>query len=63
MSLVNNIPPSTSNLQMILYNKKMEDIKKRKNPDILFKEFYQKESRRLMAEYIKVLYLSKKIHP
>ena len=60
MSLVNNIPPSTSNLQMILYNKKMEDVKKRKNPDILFKEFYQKESRRLMAEYIKVLYLSKK---
>ena len=56
--LVNNIPPSVSNLQMILYNKKIEKEQNKNNPDFIFKEFYQKESRRMMAEYIKVLNLS-----
>jgi len=54
LTFVNNIPPSTSNLQMILYNKKMEDINRRKNPDFLFKDFYQKESRRMLVEYLKI---------
>ena len=60
INLVNNIPPSASNLQMILYNKKLENIKNQKNPDFLFKQFYQKESRRMLVEYIKVINLSKK---
>ena len=55
INLVNNIPPSASNLQMILYNKKLENLEKQKNPDFLFKQFYQKESRRMLVEYIKVL--------
>ena len=54
LTFVNNIPPSTSNLQMILYNKKMEDLNKRKNPEFIFKEFYQKESRRMLVEYLKI---------
>ena len=54
LTFVNNIPPSTSNLQMILYNKKMEDLNKRKNPEFIFKEFYQKESRRMLIEYLKI---------
>ena len=54
ITLVNNIPPSTSNLQMILYNKKMEELKNRKNPEFLFKDFYQKESRRMIVEFIKI---------
>ena len=58
IKLVNNIPPSVSNLQMILYNKKIEKEQNKNNPDFIFKEFYQKESRRMMAEYIKVLSLS-----
>ena len=40
---------------MILYNKKLENLEKQKNPDFLFKQFYQKESRRMLVEYIKVL--------
>jgi hypothetical protein len=43
---------------MILYNKKIEKEQNKNNPDFIFKEFYQKESRRMMAEYIKVLNLS-----
>ena len=54
LSFVNNISPSSSNLQMILYNKKMEDLQKRKNPEFLFKDFYQKESRRMIVEYLKI---------
>ena len=60
INLVNNIPPSASNLQMILYNKKLETIKNQKNPDYLFKNFYQKESRRMIVEYLKILVNSKK---
>jgi len=63
INLVNNIPPSTSNLQMILYNKKIENLQKQKNPEFLFQQFYQKETRRLMVEYLKVLNLSKKNTP
>ena len=58
LNLVNNISPSTSNLQMILYNKKIERLKNQNNPNYLFKEFYQKESRRMIVEYLKVLNLS-----
>ena len=54
-NLINNIPPSTSNLQLILYNKKMEYLENQKNPDILFQNIYQKESRRMMVEYLKIL--------
>ena len=54
LTFVNNIPPSTSNLQMILYNKRMEDINKKNNPDFIFKSFYQKESRRMLVEYLKI---------
>ena len=53
-TLVYNISPSMSNLQMILYNKKMEDLNKKKNPNLIFKEFYQKESRRMLVEYLKI---------
>ena len=60
INLVNNIPPSESNLQMILYNKKLENIKNQKNSDFLFKNFYQKESRRMIVEYLKILVNSKK---
>ena len=60
INLVNNIPPSASNLQMILYNKKIEDLQNQKNPEFLFRNFYQKESRRMMVEYLKILNLSKK---
>ena len=48
---------------MILYNKKIENLQKQKNPEFLFQQFYQKESRRLMVEYLKVLNLSKKNTP
>ena len=58
INLVNNIPPSVSNLQMILYNKKLEKIQNMKNPDFLFKDFHQKESRRMIVEYLKVLSVS-----
>lgn len=58
IKLVNNISPSVSNLQMILYNKKIEIEQNKNNPDFIFKEFYQKESRRMIAEYIKVLNIS-----
>ena len=51
---MNNIPPSISNLQMILYNKKIEDLNKRNNPDFIFENFYQKESRRMIVEYLKL---------
>jgi len=54
LTFINNIPPSTSNLQMILYNKKIEDYNKKNNPDYIFKEFYQKESRRMLVEYLKI---------
>ena len=54
LTFINNIPPSTSNLQMILYNKKIEEYNKKNNPDYIFKEFYQKESRRMLVEYLKI---------
>ena len=54
LNFINNIPPSTSNLQMILYNKKIEEYNKKNNPDYIFKEFYQKESRRMLVEYLKI---------
>ena len=54
LAFVNNISPSTSNLQMILYNKRMEDLNKKNNPDLIFKAFYQKESRRMLVEYLKI---------
>ena len=60
INLVNNIPPSASNLQMILYNKKVEDLQNQKNPEFLFSKFYQKESRRMIVEYLKLLKLTKK---
>ena len=53
-TFVYNISPSTSNLQMILYNKKMEDLSRKNNPDFIFKEFHQKESRRMLVEYLKI---------
>ena len=53
-TLVYNISPSISNLQMILYNKRMEDLNKKNNPNFIFKEFYQKESRRMLVEYLKI---------
>ena len=58
LNLINNISPSISNLQMVLYNKKIENMKNQKNPDFLFNKFYQKESRRMIVEYLKVIYLS-----
>ena len=54
LAFVNNIPPSISNLQMILYNKRMDDLNKKNNPEFLFKDFYQKESRRMIVEYLKI---------
>ena len=60
INLVNNIPPSASNLQMIIYNKKIEDLQNQKDPEFLFKNSYQKESRRMIIEYLKILNLSKK---
>ena len=54
ITLVNNIPPSTSNLQMILYNRRIENMNNQNNPDFLFKNFYQKESRRMLVEYLKI---------
>jgi hypothetical protein len=39
---------------MILYNKKIEEYNKKNNPDYIFKEFYQKESRRMLVEYLKI---------
>ena len=57
LNFVNNISPYTSNLQMVLYNQKIESIKNQKNPDFLFNQFYQKESRRMIVEYLKVLNL------
>ena len=54
LTFVNNIPPSISNLQMILYNKRMDDLNKKNNPEFLFKDFYQKESRRMIVEYLKI---------
>ena len=53
-TFVYNISPSISNLQMILYNKRMEDLNKKNNPNFIFKEFYQKESRRMLVEYLKI---------
>ena len=53
-TFVYNISPSISNLQMILYNKRMEDLNKKKNPNFIFEEFYQKESRRMLVEYLKI---------
>ena len=60
ISLVNNISPSASNLQMILYNKRLENLHNQSDPEFLFKQFYQKENRRMIAEYLKVLLISKK---
>ena len=57
-NFVNNISPSTSNLQMILYNKKIEEEKfrvEKNKPENLFKTSSQKEDRRMLVEYIKVL--------
>ena len=54
LTLVNDIPPFTSNLQMILYNKRIENLNNQNNPDFLFKDFYQKESRRMLVEYLKI---------
>ena len=54
LTFVYNIPPSISNFQMIRYNQKMEEINNRNNPDFVFKNFYQKESRRMIVEYLKM---------
>jgi len=39
---------------MILYNRRIENMNNQNNPDFLFKNFYQKESRRMLVEYLKI---------
>ena len=63
---VNNISVISSNLKYIMHLKKLEEEKaknEQKDPVLAFKKSHQKESRRMLVEFLKISLLSEKTPP